>query len=513
MKNKKSFYKKLTAMVLGGLMTVSVAGTALAADTVELTLDDSVQMAMENNRTIKESVTDVDYANWGLHQARRATGPSISWAGTANLMGGKAYEAYRNAGTHEREFSNSIQVGYPLYTGGKNENNIKAARYSLDSADLTLENTKQTVRQQVTNYYYNILQYRNLIKVNQESVDTLQSHLDNVNAQYRVGTIAKTDVLSSEVQLANAKQTLVNQQNNYNIAVSTLNNAIGLPTDTVLNIRDELKYTKYSLNLDDCTQYARLHRPDGLAAEYKVRQAESAVKVAQAGNLPQVNAVVKRSFAGEDAFGTDHTNSDTWTTGVSATWNVFDNNVTQASVRQSEATLRKAQEAARQQQDTINLEVRTAYLQLIAAETNIQTTMVAVDQAQEEYKIAQVRYSAGVGTNLEVMDAEEKLNSARTNYVTALYTYNTSKASLDKAMGIKVDLDVEPYLAGITGKTAEQDTVKQPGSAAQQTENPSTAPAQTEVKQDMPAAAAETVPADQENAGAEAASAAEESAE
>ena len=493
-------------------MTVSVAGTAMAADTVELTLDDSVQMAMENNRTIKESVADLDSANWALHQAKRATGLSISWSGTASKLGGKLYEASQRAGSYDREFTNGIQAEYPLYTGGKNENSIKSARAGLNSADLALENTKQAIRQQVTTCYYNILQYRKMIQVDQESVDNLQSHLDNVNAQYRVGTIAKSDVLRSEVQLANAQQNLVSQQNNYNIAVSTLNNVIGLPTDTILNIRDELKYTKYDLNLDDCTQYARVHRPDGLAAEYKVRQAEAAVKVAQAGNLPQVKALVKRTMGGEDAFGTDHTNSDMWSAGISASWDVFDNNVTQANVRQYEAALRKAQEAALQQWDTVNLEVRTAYLNLIAAETNIRTTQVAVDQAQEDYKIAQVRYSAGVDTNLSVMDAEEKLIAAQTNYVTALYTYNTSKVALDKAMGIKVDLDVAPYLADITGKKAEQNTVKQPGNVAQQTENASAVPEQTEVKQETTAPVSEPVP-ESENTEAEAASAAEESAE
>ncbi|MDY6295937.1 MAG: TolC family protein, partial [Schwartzia succinivorans] len=91
------------------------------------------------------------------------------------------------------------------------------------------------------------------------------------------------------------------------------------------------------------------------------------------------------------------------------------------------------------------LEVQTALLSLQAAEKNIQTTKVAVDKAQEDYKIAQVRYSAGVGTNLDVMDAEQALITAQTTYITALYNYNTSKASLDLAMGIKVDLDVAGY--------------------------------------------------------------------
>ena len=72
------------------------------------------------------------------------------------------------------------------------------------------------------------------------------------------------------------------------------------------------------------------------------------------------------------------------------------------------------------------------------AEKRIDTTKVAVVQAEEDYKIAQVRYSAGVGTNLDVMDSQVALTQAKTNYIQALYDYNTSKAKLEKAMGIPV---------------------------------------------------------------------------
>jgi outer membrane protein TolC len=126
-------------------------------------------------------------------------------------------------------------------------------------------------------------------------------------------------------------------------------------------------------------------------------------------------------------------------------WNIFDNNVTEAQVQQAKASMRKAEQKLYETQETIQLDVRKAYLNLLAAEQNIHTTKVAVDQAQEDYKIAQVRYSAGVGTNLDVMDAESKLIQTQTTYITALYNYNTNKAALDQAMGIKVDLDVARY--------------------------------------------------------------------
>ena len=107
----------------------------------------------------------------------------------------------------------------------------------------------------------------------------------------------------------------------------------------------------------------------------------------------------------------------------------------------------KAQENLKAKDETIQLDVRTALLNLQAAEKNIGTMETAVKQAEEDLKIANVRYSAGVGTNLDVMDATEKMTAARTNYNTALYNYNVNKAALDKAMGIPVDIDVAKYKA------------------------------------------------------------------
>ena len=440
--NKKNFHKKLTALVLGGLMAFS-ASSALAADTVQLDLEDAVRMALENNRTLKQSYASVDNARWSFSQASRRLGPTLSWNTVANRIGGKAYAGATDP-AFEKNFVNTGTISMPLYNESLRASR-DSAKYALNAADLTLENTKQTTVQRATQYYYNILQCRNLIKVQQDNVITLQAHLDQVNAQYRVGTVAKSDVLASQVQLANAQQSLVTAQNDYDVAVATLNNYLVLPTDTVLEIKDELKYTKYDLNLDTCTNYALLNRADGLAAYYSVKQAEAAVKSARSGYLPTVNASGTKNIAGEKPFSTDHTSSDTWAVGITANWNIFDNGITAAGVRAAEANLLKAQEASDQTDEQIRLDVRTALLNLRAAEKNIHTTSVAVGQAEEDYRIAQVSYNAGVGTNLNVMNAEEKLTSARTNYYTALYNYNVNKAALDKAMGIPVDLDTVKY--------------------------------------------------------------------
>ena len=440
---KKNYMKKLTALVLGGLMTTTMASAAMA-ESVDMTLEESVRTALDNNYSIKQQEAEYDSAVWARHQARRSFGPTVNWQSTATKMGGKYYEDMLKL---SRNYGNTLNLTMPIYTGGQLEGAIKAADLAMNANELGLELCKQQVKAATMSAYYQALQAKNQIKVAQDSVNTLTEHLKNVNAQYTVGTVAKSDVLGTQVQMANAEQNLINANNSYDVAIASLNNVMGLPTDTELNLTDSLDYNVYEIPLEECTAYARSNRPDVLMADYQVAIAEAGVQQAKAGYMPKVSAQASKSWAGDSPFGSEETDqrygqSNNWTAGLVVSWDIWDNNVTQSKVNQSKAAVAKAEAAAENTRQSGDLEVRTAYLNLKAAEKSINTTQVAVDKAQEDYKIAQVRYAAGVGTNLDVMDAEEKLAQAQTNYYTALYNYNSSKAALDKAMGIMVDLDV-----------------------------------------------------------------------
>ena len=241
MKQSKHLSRKLTALVLGGLFSLSLASAA-TAEARSLALSESVELALENNRSIKSSVTDVDAADWAYHEARRTAGPKLTLSTQGNRVGGKAYKLY----DHDYAYRSAAELSFPLYTGGRIEHGIEAARYGVNTADLALESTKQAVRYQTTGQYFKALEYRNLIKVGEISVANLKSHLDNVNAQYRVGTVARSDVLASQVSLANAEQSLVNVTNNYDVAIAELNKLIGLPTGTALSLADELALRRIS---------------------------------------------------------------------------------------------------------------------------------------------------------------------------------------------------------------------------------------------------------------------------
>lgn len=451
---KKFRLKKMAIALALGLMSLTFS--AEASPEINLNLDETVQRALENNRNIKRSIASRESAYWSFRQARRQTTPTISLSANWGFGGGPGNSSSYGADKHRR-FGEGASVTVPIDVAGTYKEGRIYARYGLNAADLDLENTLQSVRQQATTYYFNILQCRNLIQVAEEKVATLQEHLKHVNAQFRAGTVAKADVLSSEVNLVNAQQNLVNAQNDYDVAVATLDNYILLPADTIIHPQDTLTYTKYNLDLETCTAYALDNRPDAAAADYNVKRAESNVRYAKSGYKPSVNAVGSVGIASNEFPFKPNADGESWSIGVNASWNVFDGGVTEAQIKQAEASLISAQENAAFTRESIQLDVQSAFLTLRAAEKNISTTQLAIKSAEEDYHIAQVRYAAGVGTNLDVMDASDKLTQAKVNYYTALYTYNTSKASLDKAMGIPVEIDVTRYVAAEeSGKSAQQ---------------------------------------------------------
>jgi outer membrane protein len=109
-----------------------------------------------------------------------------------------------------------------------------------------------------------------------------------------------------------------------------------------------------------------------------------------------------------------------------------------SKIKQADLSVEKAKEQAKQTSNNVELEVRQVYLSMQEAEKRLDTTQKAIAKAEEDLYIAQEKYNAGVGTSLDVIDARLSFTQAKTNYVQALYDYNTNKVKLNKAVGAEV---------------------------------------------------------------------------
>lgn len=408
-------------------MTQAVWGAPL-----ELTLTDSIRLALQNNYTIKMALADRQAAYGKIAENQAGALPTLSYAHTEARLLPAPTDTKPNP-TVKDNFDNKLTLSYPLYTGGRVEGLVSQAKLGLTVADLNVIKTRQQVKLDATTSYFNVLQTGNLVALNQESVDRLAAHLKNVETQYNAGTVGNPDVLRSEVELADAKQSLIKAQNNYDVALATLNNVLALPLKTSILIKDNLQYQPYTHSQDDCLSFALANRPEAVQTEKNIAIAKEGINIAHSGKMPTVNLNGSEDWY-DTSFPGDKNNN--WSVNLVLGFNIFDSGLTNAKMIQAEANLQKSYDQQRQTMDAIQLELQQAYLGLREAEKRIETSQVAVTKAEDDYKISLVRYSAGVGTNLDVLDSQVALTQAKTNYVQALYDYNTSNAKLDKAMGI-----------------------------------------------------------------------------
>lgn len=391
---------------------------------LQLSLEDSIKMALENNENIEISKQIKESAKWQLSSARKAKGVSITWQ--TNL--------YRiNSDINNTNFGNTLSMQVPISTGRRLEETINHQRLQLDSADISLENQKQLIRFAVIEAYYNVLQRKNLVTIAESGVRMSSEQLSVIQTQYDEGSLVKSDLLHMQIELANYEQGLIDAKGALEIAENELLSLIGLPDDTLFETTDKFEYSPYPMTLEECLEFAKANRLDSKIAKNAVKQTETQIKILKADDKPNISALANKSISDNNA--SHYYRSESWEVGVMMTWKLFNNNVTKDSVKAAEAEVKKAKAEVVGVDKNIVLQTKSAYIQMKAAEKNIETSAEAVIKAKENLSIAQARYEEGVDILLNLTDAQEKLIRAGTNYYTALYEYNLGRASLEKAIG------------------------------------------------------------------------------
>ncbi|WP_196605474.1 TolC family protein [Pectinatus haikarae] len=424
--------KKFTTICLMGLFIgCSVHGFAAEKGTA-LNLNECIDKALKQNEQINVAAHGLEAAKWQLAEAKGAREFNLIFSHTSSKIGGAYWKVFYIEDDPSSYFINSFTASMPIYTGGRIEGGIDQAKLGVEISDLSLQNTKQQIKYQVTQAYYMILACGNYEDAKAEAVKQLQEHLKNVNEQFAVGGVARSDILRSEVALANAQQELVTAKNNTRIAKASFNKLLGNPIQNDVSIINDMQYAQCDYVLDDCIVYALEHRPDYCAAKKGILQAKDGIKIAAAGEKPSVALI-----GSYGTYDTKFNEFDTkeWQAGINISLNIFDGNITKAKKKKANAKLAQAEAGVKDETASVEFEVQQAYLNMRKAESNITTNKAAVAKAQEDFVLAGARYSVNLGTNLDVVDAQVALTNAKTSYIGSLYDYNVSKAALERAMG------------------------------------------------------------------------------
>ena len=269
--------------------------------------------------------------------------------------------------------------------------------------------------------------------VAEAEVKSAQSDLHRAEARQEEGQAVPSDLLSAQVQLAQAQEDLLQAQNAVDLAHAALNVAMGLSEDAATTIASQLGESTFEAGaLADREQLALKNRPDLREAGLGVERAANGSHMARADFLPKVNAFGSWE---EDNQTFLTRGGNNWTAGVALNFNVFDGGANRARLAAARYRQTQAQAQVAQMAAAVKLQVREAYLNLTTAQQRVEVSRQAQSEAEESLRIIQNRYEAGLATITDLLQVETAHTSAQKNYLNALFDYRLSYAALELATG------------------------------------------------------------------------------
>jgi len=426
-------------------MCLFVGTFSFSQEKMILTLDDTIRLALSQNPYHLASGERVEAAKAIVREAAANFFPTLNAQGLHTLdekvfslefpdpITGKSQRVTLD---FTRDYQFSFSLSLPLFTGGRLVSGFKQAKYNLLSTEEGARQSEHMTIFSAKTAFYGCLITKEFVKVAEEAVEVAEKHLKNVKSLYEVGMASKFDMLRSEVQVANLKPQLIKARNNLEIAKLGLKTLLGIDLSQSLEIKGELIYEAYEPDLEECLAEALRNRPEVSQLNYQKQMAEETVKLARAADLPTV------AISGTYNFWADKLNfqKDTWQGfyAINLVLNVpiFNGFSASARVAQSKALIRELELTRKGLEETVGFEVRQAILYLKEAKESLLSQEKNVEQAQESLRIAELNFSEGLATTLDVSSAQAALSQAKTNYTQALYDYVVSLAQLDKAMGV-----------------------------------------------------------------------------
>ena len=305
-------------------------------------------------------------------------------------------------------------------------------RFTRDFYVTDLERVQNETALSVKDQYFNVLRDQQQVTVDQQQVTADQESVRVTQARVTAGAAAEFDLLTAQTTLSNAQQVLSSARNTLTLAQVNLNNLLGLDADTLLSLQvpavPPLTQTFDKLAL---TRFAYTRRPELRQADNNIRIAQRLVKLAGVGLLPSLSLVGAGNYNGYIVTGSHSTVSLSAVLGVP----LYDGGTTQAKIREAQSDLRSQKITQGQLQENVAIEVRQALSNINDAQTRASSAGLGAQQAAEAYRLARVRYQNGIGTILDVVNAQAQLAQARSNLLNAQFDYQTSLAQLTRALG------------------------------------------------------------------------------
>lgn len=332
-------------------------------------------------------------------------------------------------------FTSSVNIFQNIFDFGRRPSQVRIEERGADAFRFELRDALAASVFNTSQAYYGLIQAERNAELAREIIKQFERQLEQAKGFFEVGLRPRFDVTRAEVDLSNARVSLIRAENAVRLAMARLKNAMGVPEAPDFDIIDDLELKRVEFGRDEAVARALEARGDLMAAAERRKAGEEAVELARSGYYPFITG--SADYTWED--GSD--NGDGWSAALNLTLPVFNGFLTKHRVGEARGELAAfgALEAA-VRQDVI-FEVEEAWSNLRESDERIPAAELALRQAEENLEIANGRYASGVGSPIEVTDAAVLFVNAKTEYIQALTDYKTAAASLQRAMGETGDED------------------------------------------------------------------------
>jgi outer membrane protein TolC len=425
--------------------------------TQPVTLDQALQLARSNNRQLQVALLQLERSQFALREARSALYPNINLSTTLTRQQSAQSQLAVEAEERRREdlspqqrealeaqqplspdepstiFNGGPELSYNIYTSGARRARIEQAEEQVRFNLLEVEQLSEEIALNVSTQYYNLQQADELVRIAEVAVENAQVSLRDAQALEQAGVGTRFDVLQAQVDLANAQQQLTNALSDQRITRRQLANLLSLSQVVNIAAADPVQIAGlWNPTLEETIILAFQNRPElqQELAERNINQQQ--VREALAALGPQLGLNGQYNLL--DEFDDNVGATDGYSLQLQASLLLFDGGAARARANQARANVRIDEVQFAQQRNDIRFEVEQAYSQLQANLENIQTANTALEQATEALRLARLRFQAGVGTQLEVINQQNRLTQAQGNQVQAVLDYNRALAQLRRAV-------------------------------------------------------------------------------
>ncbi len=414
-----------------------------------LTLLECLRLAEENNLQLRQASLAVRAATCTREEAFTKFLPQLSSSATYTYLGRPPEISLPGLPgsfqlTKAGLSSLSLTLAQPVFTGGLLSASYQQAVENVKATSYQYQSVKQNVFLEVEKAYWGILKAQRAVEVTRELRKQAEEHRRVASSLFEQGLATKLDLLKTDVFLAEVARAIVEADNAVRLARASLGYLLHQELAPQLEFEDILEQEGTGLSLEAWQQLARENRPELASVRAARRVAEQAVTVARSGYFPQV--ALAWSFTEEK--GTQSAPSHwrgSWNLVAAVNLNIWDWQATRNRVERARTQLVQAETACQQLLSTIELEVKTAYLNCQSARERIRVSRAALTEAEENLRLTNLAYREGIATTTEVLDAQVALSQARHSYCQAWYDYQVASAQLRYSAGGSPDLKPSPH--------------------------------------------------------------------